>query len=83
MPESSLNPESPRSPTAFFAIFSHTEGVIGAASQKGGPTEIREFHGTSTSGWLLGKSEVSSVRSPGGALSSIPVVLGRATIWAE
>jgi len=78
-----LEPPITLSDTAFLAITSDKGTVIEVAAENGGPTEICEFHGKSKSGCLPDASAVSLVRSPGGQLSTLLIVLGQGTIRSE
>jgi hypothetical protein len=51
---------------------------VGASDPAG--TEIREFHGSSTIGAIADKAGVSLVRTPGGDLGTLLVVIGNGTV---
>jgi hypothetical protein len=51
---------------------------VGASDPAG--TEIYEFHGTSAIGCIPDETDVSLVRTPGGELGTLLVVLGKVTI---
>jgi hypothetical protein len=78
-----LEPPITLSGTETLAIFGGPGPVIEVAAKNGGPTEIREFHGRSGVGCLPEKTEISLVKSPGGDLSTLLIVLGRGTIHRE
>ncbi len=75
-----LEPKMTLSDSAFLAITNDKGGVIEVAARNGSPTDIREFHGKSASGCLPEESMVSLVRSPGGELGTLLIVLGQGTI---
>jgi hypothetical protein len=78
-----LDPPITLSGTENLAIFSTVGWVIGVGARDGGPTEIREFHGESASDCIPDKGDVTLVRSPGGPLSSLDIVLARGTVREE
>ena len=51
---------------------------VGASDPAG--TEVCEFHGKSSIGCLADGSEISLVKSPGGPLGTLLIVLGKGTI---
>jgi hypothetical protein len=51
---------------------------VGASDPAG--TEIYEFHGTSAIGCIADETDVSLVKTPGGELGILLVVLGKGTI---
>jgi hypothetical protein len=51
---------------------------VGASDPAG--TEIREFHGTSAIGCIPNETDVSFVKTPGGKLGTLLVVLGKGQI---
>jgi len=51
---------------------------VGASDPAG--TEIREFHGTSAIGCIPDETDVSLVKTPGGKLGTLLVVLGKGQI---
>jgi hypothetical protein len=51
---------------------------VGASDPAG--TEIREFHGTSPIGCIPDETDVSLVKTPGGKLGTLLVVLGKGQI---
>ena len=51
---------------------------VGASDPDG--TEIREFHGTSAIGCIADGADITLVRSPGGTLGTLLIVLGKGTI---
>jgi hypothetical protein len=71
--------------TASVAIYSTVkdEAVISVGSDDGQDTEIREFRGVSALGVLPDKAEISLIRTPGGPLGTLLIVLGRGTIHRE
>ncbi len=71
--------------TTRLAIYGTTEDaeIISVGATDGQDTVIREFHGESAIGSLADKSEISLIRSPGGPLGTLLIVLGRGTIHHE
>jgi len=51
---------------------------VGASDPDG--TEIREFHGTSAIGCIADGADITLVRTPGGKLGTLLVVLGKGTL---
>jgi hypothetical protein len=68
--------------TTILAIYGTAEDaeVISIAATAGQDIEVREFEGTSTVGVLPDQSEISLIRSPGGQLGSLLIVLGKGVI---
>jgi hypothetical protein len=54
--------------------------VVGVAASDPAGTEIREFHGTSAVGCVPDGTKVSLVKSPGGDLGTLLIVLGTGTV---
>ncbi len=54
--------------------------VIGVSASDPAGTEIREFHGTSTVGCIPDGTKISLVKSPGGDLGTLLIVLGTGTV---
>lgn len=59
------------------------QAVISVTAKNGAATKIQEFGGTSTLGCLPDKMDVALVRSPGGELGTLLVVLGKGTIHPD
>jgi len=78
-----LEPPITLSGTEGLAVFGGPGGVIGIAAENGSPTEIREFRGKSMAGCLPDNTEITLMKSPGGDLSTLLVVLGTGTIHKE
>jgi hypothetical protein len=71
--------------TTRLAIFGTTADaeIISVAAVDGQDTVIREFHGESSIGSLADRSEISLIRSPGGQLGTLLIVLGKGEIHHE
>jgi hypothetical protein len=71
--------------TTRLAIFGTTAdtAIISVAATDGQDTVIHEFEGESAVGSLSDKSEISLIRTPGGPLGTLLIVLGRGTIHQE
>jgi len=59
------------------------EAVISVAASDPDGTEIREFHGTSAAGCVPKGTQVALVRSPGGDLGTLLIVLGTGTVESQ
>jgi hypothetical protein len=68
--------------TTRLAIYGTTEDaeIISVAAAEGQDTVIQEFEGESAVGPLPDKSDISLIRTPGGQLGTLLIVLGRGEI---
>jgi hypothetical protein len=68
--------------TESFAIYAEgsSETVISVKASDPDGTEIREFHGTNALGCLAVGTNIALVRSPGGDLSTLLIVMAKGTI---
>ena len=71
--------------TESLAIFAkgNSQAVIAVEASDPAGTEIYEFHGTSASGCVPDHTEVALVRSPGGDLGTLLIVLATGTVNAH
>ena len=71
--------------TTRLAIYGTAEDaeIISAGADDGQDTVIREFHGDSATGPLADKSEISLIRTPGGQLGTLLIVLGRGEVHQD
>jgi hypothetical protein len=60
-----------------------SEAVIGVEASDPAGTEIYEFHGRSAVGCLADGTEIALVRSPGGDLSTLLIILATGTVHAH
>jgi hypothetical protein len=68
--------------TESLALFAQAiaQPVISVTASDPAGTEIREFHGTSAVGCVPDGTGVALVKSPGGDLGTLLIVLGRGTV---
>jgi hypothetical protein len=68
--------------TENLAIFAKaiSQPVIFVEASDPAGTEINEFHGRSATGCVADNTEVTLIKSPGGDLSTLLIVLGKGTV---
>ena len=68
--------------TESLAIFAkgNSHAIIAMEASDPAGTEINEFHGTTAGGCVPGHTEVALVKSPGGDLSTLLIVLATGTV---
>jgi hypothetical protein len=71
--------------TESLALYAQTipQPVISVAASDPAGTEIREFHGTSAVGCVPDGTGVALVRSPGGDLGTLLIVLAKGTVHSQ